>query len=479
MYRVVLVDDEPYVREGLREFINWEKYEFKVCAEASGGEEAAEKIRNLLPDLVITDVEMPVKNGLDLIAYMQKEEDSGTKYIILSGYDKFEYIKQAISLNVVSYLLKPLEFDKIEETLEKVKRQEERYKQMLLLAKTDVDFFVDDKEQSRNAYRAVFVEIYEKNTDRIDLEERKAEVLRTFCKIVGEHGITYLQTDREGRIFVILKQNENRDFYADLEKAIWLLDEQKHWRVRMFAGEICHGKKEAEEQIRFLADCSECAFYQTDPTVIKPENMKRYTFNYENILLEMMGEIENPVQLQQWKRRMQKHQTAPEIIRGTVLRWIEKNKKKCGCQELCIQLGQMNFAEICKTMHEIMEKNEQRSDGTPENKNGKVDEVLSYVREHCRENLKLNELAKSFFFNSSYLGRILAAKTGMNFNSYLHFLRIQEAKKMLAQNEKQISEIASELGYADSEYFAEKFKEFEQVPPSVYRKGLLENAKDH
>lgn len=239
MYRVILVDDEPYVREGLREFVNWEEYEFKICAEASGGEDAAEKIRNLMPDLVITDVEMPVKNGLDLIAYMQKEEDSGTKYIILSGYDKFEYIKQAISLNVVSYLLKPLEFDKIEETLEKVKRQEERYKQMLLLAKTDVDFFVDDKEKSRNAYRVVFVEIYEKNTDRIDLEERKAEVLRTFCKIVGEHGITYLQTDREGRIFLILKQNENRDFYADLEKAIWLLDEQKHWRVRMFAGEIC------------------------------------------------------------------------------------------------------------------------------------------------------------------------------------------------------------------------------------------------
>ena len=106
MLRVFLVEDESVIREGLRDKIPWEQYGFQFVGEAADGEMALPLIRKLKPDVLITDIKMPFMDGLSL-SEMVKEEFPRTRIIIISGYDDFEYARQAIVVDVDQYLLKP------------------------------------------------------------------------------------------------------------------------------------------------------------------------------------------------------------------------------------------------------------------------------------------------------------------------------------------------------------------------------------
>ncbi len=107
MLRVFLVEDESVIREGLRDKIPWEQYGFQFVGEAADGEMALPLIRKLKPDVLITDIKMPFMDGLSLSAIV-KEEFPRTRVIIISGYDDFEYARQAIVVGVDQYLLKPI-----------------------------------------------------------------------------------------------------------------------------------------------------------------------------------------------------------------------------------------------------------------------------------------------------------------------------------------------------------------------------------
>ena len=120
MYRVLLVEDEEIIRKGIRYSVPWEEYGCSVVAEAENGAVGEEKIAELRPDIVITDITMPVKNGLEMIADTREEY----KYIaiILTGYSEFEYAQQAIRNGVSDYVLKPLDMDEMGAALEKAVR---------------------------------------------------------------------------------------------------------------------------------------------------------------------------------------------------------------------------------------------------------------------------------------------------------------------------------------------------------------------
>lgn len=97
MLKVVFADDEPLMLEGLRLLVDWEDLDFEVCGEALDGEDALQLIHNTRPDLVITDVRMPVIDGLELIEKFS-ESDFQPKFIIFSGYADFEYAKKLLSM---------------------------------------------------------------------------------------------------------------------------------------------------------------------------------------------------------------------------------------------------------------------------------------------------------------------------------------------------------------------------------------------
>ena len=120
LYKILLVDDEEEVRTSIIKKIDWEKNGFTVIGDAENGKDALEKIEQLEPDVVLTDVRMPYMNGLELAAELRRIHPS-VKVVIFSGYDDFEYAKQAIQLNIIEYILKPVNARELTDILGKIK----------------------------------------------------------------------------------------------------------------------------------------------------------------------------------------------------------------------------------------------------------------------------------------------------------------------------------------------------------------------
>ncbi|MCR8660206.1 response regulator [Paenibacillus endoradicis] len=111
MFKLMLVEDEPIIREGLKYYFDWENLHFTKIIEAENGQEGIELALKERPDLIITDIRMPVMNGLDMIEQLRSQLPHSL-FVILTGYSDFEYAKRAIKLGgITEYLLKPLQYD--------------------------------------------------------------------------------------------------------------------------------------------------------------------------------------------------------------------------------------------------------------------------------------------------------------------------------------------------------------------------------
>ncbi len=121
MYRVIVVDDEPMMLEGWQTMVDWEAYGFELCGMATDGQEGLELARNLRPELLITDISMPVLDGIGLIKALRQEPNLPMRTIIVSGYSEFDYVRQALQCKVDHYLLKPVLGEEMHELLAELK----------------------------------------------------------------------------------------------------------------------------------------------------------------------------------------------------------------------------------------------------------------------------------------------------------------------------------------------------------------------
>lgn len=120
LYRIILVDDEEEVRQSIIKKIDWEDAGFSVTGDAENGQEALEKVEALEPDVILTDIRMPYMDGLSLAERVRQRYPS-IKIVVFSGYDEFEYAKQAIKLNVTEYILKPVNVEELTAILKRIK----------------------------------------------------------------------------------------------------------------------------------------------------------------------------------------------------------------------------------------------------------------------------------------------------------------------------------------------------------------------
>lgn len=134
MYKVLLVDDERIILEGIAKVVDWEKVGTRLIDTAKNGIEAYEKITSYQPDIVITDIKMPGMDGLSLVVKTIKKYPS-IQFIILSGYSEFEYAKKAIDYGVKRYLLKPCNENMIIEALESIIKEKRKKKSKIIYLK--------------------------------------------------------------------------------------------------------------------------------------------------------------------------------------------------------------------------------------------------------------------------------------------------------------------------------------------------------
>lgn len=156
MWKIGIVDDDRAVLQGIRKAIPWDELNAEWAGEALNGEEGLEMIESASPDIVITDLYMPVMNGLDMIEQLRKNTGYSGKVIILSGYSDFEYARQALRLNVSDYLSKPISLPTLKsvlnEAISDLEEQEElRMKQDELLQKLQLYEPFVEKEWVKSA----------------------------------------------------------------------------------------------------------------------------------------------------------------------------------------------------------------------------------------------------------------------------------------------------------------------------------------
>ena len=129
LYRIMLVDDEEEVRKAIMRKMDWEQLGFVLVGDAENGEDALEQLEQLEPDVVMTDIRMPYMDGLTFTGKIREKYPS-VKILIFSGYDDFEYARQAISVGVEQYLLKPITRSALQKVLveirEKIENQREQ-----------------------------------------------------------------------------------------------------------------------------------------------------------------------------------------------------------------------------------------------------------------------------------------------------------------------------------------------------------------
>ncbi len=123
MYKVILVDDEPFITEGLKKIIDWNSYNLEVIGTASTGDELLNLFNAVPADIIITDICMPNISGLKMIEII-KAINSDVKFIILSGYDDFNYVKEGMMLGIENYLLKPINEQELILTLAKYSKKD-------------------------------------------------------------------------------------------------------------------------------------------------------------------------------------------------------------------------------------------------------------------------------------------------------------------------------------------------------------------
>lgn len=117
MYKVLIVEDEELICKGLRYNYEWNKLDCVVIGEENNGKDGLRAIKEMRPDIVITDIRMPIMSGLEMIQEASEEYDFSS--IIISGYDEFELAKKAIQLGVCEYLIKPLDYDQLDLALQR------------------------------------------------------------------------------------------------------------------------------------------------------------------------------------------------------------------------------------------------------------------------------------------------------------------------------------------------------------------------
>ena len=175
MIKVFLVEDEIIIREAIHKMIPWAEYGFELIGEAKDGEMALPLIKKSKPDVLITDIKMPFMDGLTLSRLVKKDLPN-TKIIIISGYDDFDYARQAITLGIEQYLLKPISKDEFLEVLEGIRsKYKKENEQKLYYQKFENEIKAYEKNAQRDFFELLVSEdvdlqrIYEQ-ADRLQID---------------------------------------------------------------------------------------------------------------------------------------------------------------------------------------------------------------------------------------------------------------------------------------------------------------------
>lgn len=506
MLDVLLVDDEPWVLEGLRTMVDWDKYGFQICGEAENGNAAWAMIENLQPDLVFTDIHMPSVNGLELIDRSKQVLARPPRFVILSGYDSFEYVKTALEQRVEDYLLKPIDEDEIGTVLELIRRKILEEQISAKVHQRENALYVnclfnrmlqgDDSIELRyEVSKTLRMEAHESMACLLISTDMNKDEVKTW--LYSHAGIPYAEPflDEEGNIGLFadglqhsLKQLEAAgrnlvEMYSDrasmtvacghdssgvntlrsaYEKALFAL---KWKRYQCGSGFVNHQELPQKDSMtkvnqKALSDVMDVIISGEQDRVEGKVNAMLANPDSE----QTVSDIEYVrVQLIGLEMSILKHL---KELEGDVDRFVQHVQHMAGDITGINSYPAFQQYGVILSLNALKALQEQRK----QKEFSTIFQVEQYVNQEFRNKLQLQELAQKFHMNANYLGQAFKQQTGKTFREYLNDKRIEEAKRLLRQSNMSITDVAVHSGYLSADYFISQFKRMTGTAPSQYRK---------
>ena len=435
--RILIVEDEIKIRRGLASLIS-KHTEHIVVGEAKNGLEGFEMAERFQPDLVITDVRMPVMDGLEMIRRM-REKKMPQLFLILSGYSEFEYARKAIKYGCEDYLLKPLAPEDITETLRRIEEKlEKEIKPPEKVERIFRDYLIGNGEQQFN-------------------EEELAK--KAGFSADGRYIMISAYMNWSG-----IDQKKNCVQWLEKLKEIYRKKLREQYMYSMVLGEdrlldnaqIQAFEPEEYQYPRYLEHRMQEAVLGSHP-----EELRAAGTEFMNVMRTIKV---RPAQISESYMKMCSFLfTLLYDMRKNIYDQMEKLEpiKNIGAAVTSQNLEKI-FSEI---LHVIAEGIEQKENI----RNYAIRRAIDYIRLHYQESISLEDVAGRLDITPEYLSTLFNREMGQNFSVFLKKFRISHAKRLLKGTNKKIYEISKEVGYTDPKYFNRVFKEEEGVSPGDYR----------
>nr|WP_276576367.1 response regulator [Caldicoprobacter algeriensis] len=513
LYKLLLVDDEQIIREGIVQLVNWDSLGIQV-EDAENGIEAYEKIKNMNPDIVITDIKMPGMDGLELIERV-KTEFPDIIFIILSGYGEFNFASRAMQYGVKYYLLKPCDEDEITKVLYKVteelkqnkerqkfiKKMEEDLQRVIPYVKEqffrdcvmgrlkdekDVVYFKELLKLPAEKMRLLLFRLDDNN----EFEKRFAlKNLLDYC----EKDYSLLSTIIGENVLLLQKAIPPEKLFSYLEEI-----KQSFINYCGISFTVAVSSEGFFEQLPDLYDevmeCLEYRFYLGEDCIITRDDVGKkeqsiqsiINFDYQHLALLIRSGNVNAVckELKTFFTKLNSNKVDADMVRALCIELYISIIRQAKLQDLNEYMKQISvlqdIATLDKMFNFIMSIAQEITEGNYKENQEKNSQIIKTVLKVIEENINFEDLSLSWiaekivYMNVDYLGKLFKKEVGKNFSAYLMEKRVEKAKQLLSEESYcKISDIAKCVGYGNNpQYFGQVFKKITGYTPSEYKKML-------
>jgi two-component system response regulator YesN len=530
MIRLLIVDDEPLVQIGIKSMLDWAELGIEICGTASNGRDALNLIEKLSPHIVITDLKMPIMDGLELMKECQKKYGRLPLFIVLTSYEEFHLAREALSLHAVDYLVK---FELTEENLkasintaiqlldEVIRSSQyqvqpvpvetllfhERFFIMLLnnLFESEEQFRLQAQILSLDfnaaGYIASYMEISGQKTHSMDTRQQlnfyssTLQMVKTLLPKYINCYITALDIKHFAIIFLI-PENKISDYVAFISNSVKNTMEM----LNNYYGASIHGSvgRFVENPLDISASFMDARqiFSMSSPDrplcffdELDLKNPVKNIFNisiFKNDIVSAYEEFD-PDRLRKVFSSIQ------ELFREHPSYFLQALDAASNILYLSISLlpdGEELVSGIFKdhpqnyrclftlnTTEQILQWLNTLFEGlysyfTSKKKDYKNRIVLNakqYIRNNYTKKLTLNEVAAALGISPGYLSLLFKKYSDCGFIDYVNQVKIQEAKRLMTEKDMKIYEVANFLGFDNAFYFSKVFKKVEGCSPTAYK----------
>lgn len=527
MFKALLVDDELYTREGLKFLIDWNELGFEICGQAENGKEAFKMIKIKKPDLIITDVKMPLMNGLELIRKVKKEIQLEVKFVVLSGYNEFEYAKEAMRYGAKNYILKPIEEEDLKAVLKEIHEElvkERKIRETNLIAsyalseislKTILKSVVDRESVNKvkqflnvadtGYFRYIMLEV-ENNCFPVSQElsdNFNSYILRDYLiEILGEDfKYNILREDYQKcdaiNYGIIITERLLRKYKNDISFFTEVINKQLFGKfnkmARIFIGKAVNELlllRESYDSVVFTYSfrsykkcCSVIYYDEIKDIPVNNDFNEKFNFDclvdaienndiaeIEIIINNYFNEVNSYIELKLLHIKI--NHFIYQILK-VVSKMNGETAEILKCSTRLNLNNHTTFDEIKSNLKAFSKDCAQLINNLRQNQSlGILYDIEKYIQENFYKRITIKEVANKFYMNSAYLGQIFKKKFGVCFIDYVHQYRLEKAKELLKQTDLKIYEISDKIGYKCPDNFIEKFEKTNKLTPLQYRKNF-------